>query len=96
MNVAKYHISFSKRGPPEYYTYKIDDIHISRVESIKDLGVHLDSKLRFVGQLDFICSIASKVLRFLRKFTSEFRSCSVILNLYTSLVLPILLYVSPI
>ena len=35
------------------------------------------------------------MLGFLRKFTSDFRNCSVILNLYKSLVLPILLYASP-
>ena len=63
---------------------------------MKDLGVHLDSKLRNLGHLDFICFKAWKVLGFLRKFTSDFRNCSVILNLYKSLVLPILLYSSPV
>ena len=97
LNVAKCHISlFSKRDSSENYTYKINDVQISRVESIKDVGVHLDSKLRYVGHLDFICSKVSKVLGVLRKFISDFRNYSVILNLYKSLVLPIFLHASPV
>ena len=40
LNVAKCSIiTFRKRDPSDLYTYRINDVQISRVDSINDLGV---------------------------------------------------------
>ena len=73
-----------------------NDVPISRVEAIKDLGIYLDSKLNYVGHIEHICNRSLKLLGFVRKFTTDFNDRFVIIHLYKTLVLPILLYASPV
>ena len=69
LNIGKCHIiSFHKSKSQfiDQHVYKISDVQISRVNSIKDLGDYLDSNLRYSGQIDYICSKALKILGLLR------------------------------
>ena len=66
---------------------------VSEPKSLKDLGVSVDSQLNFREHIDYINSKAIKTIEFLRIFTSD---CNVILHLYRTLVMPILIYVSPV
>ena len=99
LNIGKCHIiSFHKFKSQfiDKHVYKISDVQIYRVNSIKDLGVYLDSNLKYLGQFDYICSKALRNFGFLKKFTFHFKNCFVIIHLYKSLILPILLHVSSI
>ena len=78
------------------FPYKVGNQLLSNVKSLKDLGVIVDSKLDFKEHINYVFSKALKMIGFIRKFTLDFKNCSVILYLYKSLVLPILMYASPI
>ena len=67
LNIGKCHIiSFHKSKSQfiDQHVYKISDVKISRVNSIKDLGFYLDSNLRYSGQIDYLCSRRSKFWAF--------------------------------
>ena len=72
------------------------DVQISRIETIKDLGIYLDLKLSYIGNIEHIHTEAFKLFDFLRKFTANFNDCSVIIHPYKTFVLPILLHALPV
>lgn len=57
-----------------------------RVESIKDLGVTFDSKLKFDIHVDTICRKAHRVLGFIFRRGKDFRNPQVFIMLFNSLV----------
>ncbi|OXU19134.1 hypothetical protein TSAR_009653 [Trichomalopsis sarcophagae] len=72
-------------------------VALDRVDVIKDLDVHFDSVLAFEPHIDRVTSKASRLLGFIKRTTSDFKHYGTIFYLYRStLVLPILLYCSPI
>ena len=78
------------------FPYNVGNIVVKNVKSLKDLGVVVDSSSNFKEHFNYICSKALRVIGFIKKFTQDFKNCSVILYLYNTLVLPILIYASPI
>lgn len=68
------------------FDYSIDTIYLMRVESIKDLGVTFDSKLKFDIHVDTICRKAHRVLGFIFRRGKDFRNPQVFITLFNSLV----------
>lgn len=66
--------------------YKIGDSPLKQVQDIRDLGIILDSKLRFDKHIDTITSKAFKILGFVLRNTKEFKQVQTIILLYNSLV----------
>jgi hypothetical protein len=57
LNISKTRvIAFTRKSKVPYYTYKIWDSYIACMDTIKDLGVQLDSKLYFHAHADYIIS----------------------------------------
>lgn len=83
-----YHIRFSrkKHNCCKDVTYRIDDIPLKQVQQIRDLGILLDSELRFDTHIDKITSKAFKTLGFILRNTKEFRQPDSIILLYNALV----------
>jgi hypothetical protein len=55
LNVSKARvITFSRKTNDLYYVYKIKDPSINCTDTIKDLGVQLDSKSHFHAHIDYI------------------------------------------
>jgi hypothetical protein len=52
--------------------YKLSDESISRIDCIKDLGVHSGFKLLFHNHADFIFPKSLKILRVIHTFTYHF------------------------
>ena len=74
--------------------YFLGDRSVERVNSVVDLGVLLDSKLRFNLHIDSIINKAFNRLSCIKRFAKEFNDPYVTKLLFTSLVRPILEYAS--
>lgn len=72
------------------HEYAIDDEPLLRVESVRDLGVTLDSEITFKMHYEEILGKARRQLGFVSKITKEFRDPYTLKALYVSLVRPIL------
>ena len=72
--------------------YHINSVSLSRVYSIKDLGLILDRKLNFISHIDFVSSKAYGMLGFLKRNSSEFNDPYTLKALYNALVRPHLEY----
>lgn len=98
LNAVKcYHITFTrKKLIHPYYAYHLNGITLKKVDTIRDLGVQLDSKLSFINHYDTIVAKANKMLGFVKRTCKEFRSCGTLKVLYNCLVRSILEYASPV
>jgi hypothetical protein len=79
-------MTFTRRICPINFKYTMEDQPISRVVSVKDLGVKFDCELTF---RDHICSLAKESYRrlgFVMRNVREFHNPGVIKLLYTALV----------
>lgn len=95
LNLNKcYSISFTRSKNPIIQNYHIGN-ELSRLNTIRDLGVLFDIKLSFIDHIHAVISRASQTLGFLLRNSKSF-SISTLRTLYVSLVQPILQYASPV
>lgn len=86
-------ITFSrKQNRTLLVDYFVGDTTITRVRTVKDLGVFLDTQLLFNEHIDRITSRARSVLGLVKRFSKELKSDRAVLTLFRSLVRPILEY----
>uniref|UniRef100_A0A0K8WLI3 RNA-directed DNA polymerase from mobile element jockey n=1 Tax=Bactrocera latifrons TaxID=174628 RepID=A0A0K8WLI3_BACLA len=85
-------ISFSRSHTTHPTNYMLNNKVISEVEDIKDLGIIIDSKLTFTKHISKITLQAHKMLGFITRTCRDFADPRSLLNLYYSLVQPILEY----
>jgi hypothetical protein len=89
LNISKTRvIAFTRKTNGRYYSYKICDWFITRTDTIKDLGVQLDSKLHFHAHVDYIFSQSVRTLGLVRTKTYYFSTLDSPLILYLTLVRP--------
>lgn len=95
LNISKCKkISFFKIKNPISYKYELDNIVLQDQNEIMDLGITFDSKLLFNSHIKNISCKSMRMLGFVLRSGSEFKSINTLLYLYTSLVRPILEYCS--
>lgn len=93
LNAAKCQlISFSRKRYTILNNYNVGDTPISRVSSVKDLGLFLDTKLLFNEHIDRISSRARSILGLVKRFAKELNDDRAVLSLYRALVRPIMEY----
>lgn len=93
MNVSKCKvITFTRRQSIISFDYSLDNTSLEKVRTIKDLGVTLDSKLRFNEHISVTTAKANAMLGFLRRNTSQFDNVYALKSLYCALVRSILEY----
>lgn len=82
------HIRFSRKkiNNCKDVVYKIGDKPLKQAQDIRDLGIILDSNLRFDKHIDKITSKAFKTLGFILRNTKEFKQSQTIILLYNALV----------
>lgn len=96
LNAAKcYHITFTRKKLIQPSAYHLNGITLQKVDTIRDLGVQLDSQLSFINHFDTIVAKANKMSGFVKRTCKEFRSIGTLKVLYNSLVRSILEYASP-
>lgn len=90
-------IIFSKKNvlPPYLTNVYINGSVVASVDSIKDLGVILDSKLLFEKHIEGIVQRAFRSLGFILRMSQGFQNSQSLILLYQSLVRPILEYATP-
>lgn len=86
-NVTKCKVlSFTRSTVPTLYQYSIGNIVLERVQSIRDLGVIIDSKLDFHDHIATMCKAANKTLGFIMRTSAQFRDAGVAVMLYNAFV----------
>lgn len=85
-------ISFSRLHEPLRYDYIIGNSSLQRVDTVKDLGVIIDSKVRFNEHVSMVTAKAFATLGFLKRNTSAFQDIYALKSLYCALVRSILEY----
>ena len=97
MNIDKTdYIKFKLGSLGFNYEYNINGLSIRKVTVVKHLGVYYDSKLTFGDHIRIILKKAFKTLGFIHRVTYNFSDIQCIIYLFRSLVMPNLLYCSPI
>lgn len=95
LNVSKCFIcSFTRKPNPIKFDYTINGTPLTRVNTIKDLGVTFDAKLLFDTHINNIVSKASKALGFIIRVSQEFKNMKTLKILYCTFVRCHLEYVS--
>lgn len=79
-------ISFSNKTVPTPAIYNINNIQLSEVNTVKDLGVTFDTKLKFDAHINSIVKKSYSMLGFVMRTSSNFNDASCIQYLYNALV----------
>lgn len=95
LNVSKcYTCSFTRKQNRIQIPYQLCGTCLTRVDTIRDLGVIFDSKLIFVMHIENVVSKATKALGFIFRISSEFKHIKTVKILYCSFVRSHLEYAS--
>lgn len=87
-------IRFYKKSSVNPFSYSINNNLLENVYYIKDLGIIIDSNLKFNYHIDAVVSKSSKMLGFLSRSTKDFTNTRSLNILFSSLVRSILDYCS--
>lgn len=85
-------ITFTRRQTYVTHDYAIGNNIIERVFSIRDLGVIIDSKLKFTEHISTVTAKGFAVLGFIRRNSQSFRDVYTLKALYCSLVRSVMEY----
>ena len=83
-------ISFTRRRTLQPFNYTLNSTQLERVKSIRDLGVIIDSMMRFDEHIAATTAKAFSVVGFIRRNTPSFDNIDALKALYCSLVRSIL------
>ena len=87
LNISKCNlISYTRKRNSILFNYTLNNLIIKRVETIKDLGILIDSRLSFNPHIDSITTKANKLLGFVLRRCQDFTAYKPLIVLYTSLV----------
>jgi hypothetical protein len=95
LNISKTKIiTFSRKTNTLIYDYKLCQSSLIRTDSIKDLGIFLDSKLQFHDHVNHVFSHCINLLGLVRSITFTFSSLDFMHKLYIALIRSKLEYTS--
>lgn len=98
LNVSKcYHIKFSRKHSIEFNShYFINNVLVTEVSSLRDLGVIVDQKMDFKQHFEHIGKKAAKLAGFVIRQTKTFKDPEVPIIIFNCYVRPIIEYCSQI
>lgn len=79
-------ISYSRQRSPFFFPYRLDSEQLERVDKIRDLGVVIDSKVRFNEHISTVTAKSYALLGFIRRNTAAFDDVYALKTLFCSLV----------
>ncbi|GBM51335.1 hypothetical protein AVEN_229197-1 [Araneus ventricosus] len=83
LNIEKCSVlSYTRKAQPLTHVYKINNLVLSRSNTVTDLGIIFDSKLDFSQHIDTMVSKTYRRLGFLKRRTREFSSELTLMVLY--------------
>lgn len=89
-----FHVHFSKSPPAHVHTYTLNHDPIQRTESHKDLGVIVDSRLKFHLHVSHICARGMQALGVIWRTTRDLRCPGLAKIMFSTYILPVLEYCS--
>lgn len=89
-------ISFTRKPKPSYFNYAFNGNTIERVNSVRDLGIILDSKFLLSEHIDHIANKAYRNLGFVLRSCKPFTNIGAIKSVYYAYVRSTLEYASTI
>ena len=97
LNIPKCAVMHTYRcHSPYFYRYSINNIHLNKVTSYKDLGVIFNDNLNFSEHIDAVSSKCMRNFGWIRRQSKSFGQIDTIRCLFNSFVLPHLYYASSI
>ena len=87
-------ISFTNKKKPIKFNYILNNCALSRVDTVKDLGVFLTHNFSFATHVNYVTVKAFKLLGFLKRTAFDFNNTKTLKTLFTTLVRPHLEYAS--
>lgn len=87
-------ITYHRLKAPIIHKYLINDTELSRVTTVKDLGVNFDASLSFNNHINIISHKAKSVLGFIIRVGRVFNNMTTLTTLFNTLVRPIMEYAS--
>ena len=84
------------RGSESGSSYKLNGSDLEGVDSMRDLGVIVDSKMSFGKQVESVVNKCLRTLGFIKTVSRDFKCTSTLVKLYKSLILSVLTYCPPI
>ena len=87
LNIDKcFSISFTRNRNRREHVYKLDNVPLKEVTSIRDLGITLDSKLIFDVHINNMKSKSLKMLGFVYRMSKPFKNPQSSITIYNSLI----------
>lgn len=95
LNLSKcFHVSYFRSLNPIQPTFKIGSHNLTKLTSIRDLGIIFDTSLSFIPHIDHIIPEAYKVFAFIKRNCAEFSDPNTAKLIYTAFVRSKLEYAS--
>lgn len=85
-------ITFTRLFSPIVFSYTLRNCALERVSSVKDLGITLDTKLRFTEHISLVVAKAYAILGLVKRNTRDFNDVYCLKAIYVSLIRSILEY----
>lgn len=79
-------MTYTLKTQPVYYEYKMNGIALERQRECKDLGIIFDPKLNFDLHIQKKVKEASRMLGFIKRVSSSFKSVNTLIILYNAFV----------
>lgn len=79
-------MTFTRKNRSIDNNYFLNGQLISRVNSVKDLGVNMDSTLSFNSHIEHCINSASRMMGFIMRQSTNFKNIRSLISLFTSLV----------
>lgn len=87
LNVGKcFHIKYSRKSKKFNTSYHINRSTLLQVNKVVDLGITIDSELKFIDHINGVIGKSLRMLNFINRNTREFKSEKTLKVLYYSLV----------
>ena len=87
LNISKCKVvTYTRKSYAITYNYQVDLQALVRVDALKDLGVHFDSKLSFSGHVEQIVSSSTRMLGFIIRLSQDFQDKDVLITLFSAYV----------
>lgn len=90
-NVSKCSImsySYKKNENIIYFDYKMDNTSLKRIDNVKDLGITMDTKLKFESHIENVKKETFKKTGFIIRNCKEFKNMYTYINLFNTLIRP--------
>ena len=89
-------LSINQSNKNQPFKYTMNDVTLSTVNEVKDLGIFLDTKLSWDKQIRYITANARKLTGLIKRTVGHSAPVNVLQQLYSSIVMPQLEYATPV